>query len=118
MFTLKLYRYKGPMTSLKTVKAISVHRVVVHEMGEHGASLEVVAFTSAANNDYETYYIGEPEAGMEAFGKDDLHLDTSPHSWWGWGLLENELGRTTERYRPSGYDERPLGYGSRQSKAA
>ena len=32
-----------------------------------------------------------------------LHLGVDPDSWWGWGLLENWEGNTTEHYRPHNY---------------
>ncbi len=103
MFTLKLYRRKGPDSSLKTHKVIAVDRVVVRDIGEKGHALELTAYLTNNNYDWETYYIGEPEEGMDAFGKRDLHLDFGPQSWWGWGLLENSAGNTTEHYRPTSY---------------
>lgn len=106
MFTLKLYRLKGPGSSQKMVKVLSVHHVVVMDIGnmgtDHGSSaLELQAFQ--ADNSYETYFVGTPEKGMDAFGRDDLHLDSGPGSWWKWGILENSAGKTTEYYRPAGY---------------
>jgi len=103
MFTLKLFRRNGPESKQITHKVIAVHRVMVHEIGKEGHALEIVAFMSNQNNDYETYYVGQPESGMEAFGKDDLHLNSEPGSWWGWGLLENWEGNTSEHYRPASY---------------
>jgi len=103
MFTLKLYRRKGPETAQKMHKVIAVHRAVVMDIGEKGQALELWAFKSDQNNDYETYYIGAPEQGMDAYGREDLHLGVDPNSWWGWGLLENWEGNTTEHYRPHNY---------------
>jgi hypothetical protein len=101
MFTLKLYRrHAGSRTKMH--KVISVHRVVVMEIGKEGHALELWAFTGS-NNDYEAYYVGKPEEGMDAYGKEDLHLGVEPNSWWGWGLLENSDGKTTEHYRPASY---------------
>ncbi len=101
MFTLKLYR-RHPATGTKTHKVISVHRVIVNEIGSKGQALELWAFTGAGN-DYEAYYIGKPEEGMDAHGRDDLHLNFEPYSWWGWGLLENWEGNTSEHYRPHNF---------------
>jgi hypothetical protein len=84
-------------------KVIAVHRAVVLEIGENRQALELWAFKTHQNNDYESYYIGVPESGMDAYGRDDLHLGTEPGSWWGWGLLENLEGKTSEHYRPAGY---------------
>ena len=103
MFTLKLYRRKGPETTQKMHKVIPVHRAVILDIGEKGQALELWAFKSDQNNDYESYYIGKPEEGMDAFGKEDLHMGIEPYSWWGWGLLENWEGNTTEHYRPHNY---------------
>lgn len=102
MFTLKLYRRRGPDTKQKMRKVVAVNRVVVLEIGEKGQALEMWAFTGPGN-EYEHYYIGEPEPGMDAFGKLDLHMGIEPNSWWGWGLLENWEGNTSEHYRPAGY---------------
>jgi len=102
MFTLKLYRRKGPNSNQKMHKVIAVQRITVHEIGEKGQALELHAFTDAVGN-YESYYVGEPEPGMESYGRDDLHLDQAPRSWWGWGLLENWEGNTSEHYRPASY---------------
>jgi len=105
MFTLKLYRRSNPASIQKTHKVISCHRVMVHEIGKTGHALELKAIMSEHNKDYDcqTYYIGEPEPGMEAHGRDDLHIESGDHSWWGWGLLENAQGNTTEHYRPASY---------------
>jgi hypothetical protein len=103
MFTLKLYRRKGPDTTRKTHKVIAVDRVVVHEIGETGHALELTAYLTNNDHDWETYYVGDPEPGMDAHGRNDLHLDSGSHSWWGWGLLENAQGNTSEHYRPASY---------------
>jgi hypothetical protein len=102
MFTLKLYRRTAPIDGRKMHKVIAVRQVMVAEIGKTGHALELWAFTDEKGN-YETYYVGEPEPGMEAHGRNDLHLDYAPGSWWGWGLLENWEGNTSEHYRPSNY---------------
>lgn len=99
MFTLKLYR-RSP-SGQKSHKVIEVERVVVMDIGEKGQALELWAFTSG--RDYETYFMGEPEPGMTAYDQNDLHLLIGPDSWWGWGLLENAQGNTSEHYRPASY---------------
>lgn len=102
MFTLKLYRRKAPGTMQKMHKIIAVHRAVVMEIGAKGQALELWAFPGPGN-EYESYYIGEPEPGMDAYGSESLHLGCEPGSWWGWGLLENWEGNTSEHYRPASY---------------
>ncbi len=114
MFTLKLYKRMPdissdqsdklpPIPRHKMTKVMPVHRVVVIEIGLLGQALELWAFRNESNNDYDAYYIGEPEEGMDSFGRKDLHLGVEPGSWWGWGLLENAAGKTTEHYRPHNY---------------
>lgn len=103
MFTLKLYRRMGPETQHKMHKVVAAQRVVVMEIGSKGRALELQVFESNQNNNFETYYVGEPEEGMDAYGRDDLHLGIEPGSWWGWGLLENWEGNTSEHYRPANY---------------
>jgi hypothetical protein len=106
MFTLKLFRRTCPTSTQLSTKIVNVDRVVSHEIGDvvdgKSSALELHAFrTSGA--DYDTYYVGKPSPGMEAFGKDDLHLSFEHHSWWGWGLLENWEGNTTQHFRPASY---------------
>ena len=102
MFTLKLYRRKGPNSHQKMHKIITVKEVVVLEIGDKGQALELHAIYDELGN-YDIWYVGEPEEGMDAFGRNDLHLDMSAGSWWGWGLLENADGKTSEHYRPASY---------------
>lgn len=78
-------------------------RRAVSEIGDKKQALELTVFPREDSNDYQTYYIGKPEEGMDAFGREDLHLGLEPGSWWGWGLLENWEGNTTEHYRPHNY---------------
>ena len=101
MFTLKLYR-RNPGGGTKITKTITIDHIQVMEIGKEGHALELWAFPAPLSIP-ETYYVGVPEEGMEAFGKNDLHLDSGPRSWWGWGLLENMQGNTTEHYRPASY---------------
>lgn len=107
MFTLKLYRRACPTTSAIMTKTIAVHRVVTSEIGDavdgKFKALELWAFKSDQSNDYEKYYVGEPQRGMTAYGKEDLHMDMGEDTWWGWGLLENWEGNTSEHYRPASY---------------
>lgn len=111
MFTLKLYR-RAPNISTKemhvpnhkTTMILGVDDVVVHEIGLKGQALELRVRGPKMQAPWgDTYYVGVPEEGMDAHGRDDLHLDMGPGGWWGWGLLENEAGKTTEHYRPHNY---------------
>jgi hypothetical protein len=102
MFTLKLYR-RHPKAGAIQSKIIAVHSVVTNQIGKECRGLEITGFVSDQNNDYITHYVGEPEEGMTAFGRDDNHLHSGDGSWWGWGLLENWEGNTSEHYRPANY---------------
>lgn len=102
MFTLKLYR-RNPGADARDInsKIIAVDHVRTMAIGEKHQAIELWAFNE--KGDYQAYYIGAPEPGMEAHGKDDLHLNSEPGSWWGWGLLENWEGNTTEHFRPHSF---------------
>ena len=103
MFTLKLFRRHPGDGSLQT-KTVAVHRVVTNEIGKKDESGQFTAlelWAMQADHSYNTYYVGQPTEGMEAHGRDDLHLDSGPDSWWGWGLLENGEGNTSTHYRPA-----------------
>lgn len=89
MFTLKLFRRRNGQLVTKT---ISVHHVQTMEIGTRGKMIEVWAFQPSG--DYDAYFIGDPDPGMDALNEDNH---------WGWGLLENEAGRTSEHYRPASY---------------
>jgi hypothetical protein len=101
MFTLKLFR-RNPSGQMVHI-VIQCASVQVMEIGKK--ALELWAFKSGdlCGADYLTFYVGEPEEPMEAYGRDDLHLATGPNSWWGWGLLENWEGNTSEHYRPASF---------------
>lgn len=104
MFTLKLYRRNPPLEGAPgeiVTKIIPVHEVTTVQIGKERKALELWAHRDGA--DRETYYIGEPEPGMDAYEKDGNHLEFGPYSWWGWGLLENWEGNTTQHFRPASY---------------
>lgn len=112
MFTLKLFRRlpdpgadaDDRIRTQKQTKVIAAHHVVTIEMGtKKSPSLELWAFHGPEPSSYDAYYIGEPSEGMDDFGKTGLHLESGPYSWWGWGLLENWEGNTSEHYRPGSY---------------
>lgn len=91
MFTLKLFRRKNGQL---VTKAVAVDHIQTMEIGVDGKTLEIWAFNSKAGADYENYYVGEREDNMTALN-DENH--------WGWGLLENWEGKTSEHYRPASY---------------
>jgi hypothetical protein len=91
MFTLKLYRRRNGQL---VTKVLAVHHVTTMEIGTKKKTLEIWAHRSTLGSDYEAYYVGEREDDMTAL-TDENHF--------GWGLLENWEGNTTEHYRPSSY---------------
>ena len=104
MFTLKLYRRVSPDAVI--TKVLSVHHVQTMSF-EHRESeithkaLELWAFHGPEPSTYDSYLIGEREKHAPAASD---HGTLRPeHEWYGWGLLENEAGRTTEHFRPAGY---------------
>lgn len=91
MFTLKLFRSRNGQL---VTKVLAAHHVQTMTIGEAGRMIELWAFQGPEPSAYEAFYIGEAEPGMNA-------LDDSNH--FGWGLLENWEGNTSEHYRPAGY---------------
>lgn len=91
MFTLKLFRSRNGQL---VTKVVAVHHVQTMEIGKTGRMLELWAFHGQEPSTYDAYFIGEPDPGMDAVN-DENH--------WGWGLLENWEGNTSEHYRPAGY---------------
>lgn len=91
MFTLKLYR-RDSIGRLFT-RALEVHHVDSLVIGDN--TLELKAYTGPQRGNVwaenEQIYVGERTPEMTA-------IDDFNH--WGWGLLENSHGRTTEHYRP------------------
>lgn len=90
MFTLKLFRRRADGSLFTTI--FSVHHVDTIVIAPH--TLEIRAFESAVTGYYENYYVGERTAEMTALN-DENHF--------GWGLLENGAGKTTEHFRPYTY---------------
>jgi hypothetical protein len=112
MFTLKLYRRLPAVMNGDKIESVSqvmhmvlpVHHVTVHEIGQKGQAIEIHTFSGESSATYgNVYYVGAPEEGMDAYGREGLHLENGSHSWWGWGLLENWEGNTSEHYRPHSY---------------
>ena len=103
MFTLKLYKRLGDLTSeggppsQLVTKIMAVDNVQVMEIGLKGRLLELWAFHHPLPSTYDVFYIGETEPGMVTH--DDWHSQQN----WGWGLLENERGSTTQHFRPASY---------------
>ena len=91
MFTLKLFRRRnGQLVS----KVFAVHHVNTMEIGENHRTLEIRAHQTEQDGYYQTYFVGERDENMTAL-TDENH--------WGWGLLENSEGKTSEHYRPASY---------------
>jgi hypothetical protein len=111
MFTLKLYRRVSHDAVI--TKVLSVHHVQTMSF-EHASAernyppekgLELWAFDGPEPGPYKSFLIGEREKhGLSSSEARDAGIVLRPeHDWWGWGLLENENGRTTEHFRPASY---------------
>ena len=91
MFTLKLY--KGRNGQLVT-RIMAVDHVQTMTIGPNDRLLELWAFEGREPSAYESVYIGDVDPNMDAVTEDNH---------WGWGLLENWEGNTTQHFRPAGY---------------
>lgn len=91
MFTLKLYRRRNGQL---VTRIIAVHHITAMVIGTKQKTIEIWAHRTAQGGDYDAFFVGEREAGMTAL-TDENHF--------GWGLLENWEGNTTEHFRPASY---------------
>lgn len=91
MFTLKLYRSENGQ---RVTHIQECHNVQVMQIGASESMLELWALKGARPADYDTFYIGDPDPGMDALTQQNHYQ---------WGLLENAAGKTTEHFRPAGY---------------
>lgn len=95
MFTLKLFkRVEGRLIT----KTIAVHHVETLECHDKDTpdlkTLEIRAYDSNNGGDYVNYYVGDRTDAMTAL---------TDANAYGWGLLENWEGNTSEHYRPASY---------------
>lgn len=91
MFTLKLFRSRNGQL---VTRVLAVDHVQTMTIGREGRTLEVWAFHGPEPSGYDAFFIGDREPHMDALN-DENH--------WGWGLLENWEGNTSEHYRPASY---------------
>ena len=95
MFTLKLFRSRNGQL---VTRVIACDHVQTMTIGETGRIIELWAFHGPEPSGYDCYYIGEAEPGMSAVD------DIAHHgNHYGWGLLENWEGNTSQHFRPAGY---------------
>ncbi len=97
MFTLKLFRRRADhslFTKVFTVDHVETIEIPNLKAGDPPRTLEIRAFENNVTGYYENYYVGERTAEMTAL-TDENHF--------GWGLLENSAGKTTEHFRPYTY---------------
>jgi hypothetical protein len=98
MFTLKLF-YRKDDGGLVT-KILPCHHVEAREFGKGDAkAIELWVFDGPEpQGKYDSYLIGNMEAQP---GREDPNFISS--GWFGWGLLENWEGNTTQHFRPASY---------------
>lgn len=94
MFTLKLFRRTNGLGSQLVTSITQVDHVQVMEIGTSGRMIELWAFAFEGPSTYESYFIGEKEDGMDSVNE---------YNNWGWGLLENANGVTSQHFRPASY---------------
>jgi hypothetical protein len=98
MFTLKLYKRNDDHPQAVrfdkriATRVLSVNNVESIQLTD--TLIELRAFKAPQPAEYDTFYIGERTVEMTAINNDNH---------WGWGLLENAAGKTTEHYRPHNY---------------
>lgn len=97
MFTLKLYKRLGPGPGVDVISHVmAVDHVQTRKCGDH--ALQIWAFHAPAPSHYDTFYVGD--FGPESDAVDDININGNHY---GWGLLENWEGNTSEHYRPASY---------------
>lgn len=91
MFALKLFRSRNGQL---VTRVVAVDHLQTMTIGKSGRMIEIWAFQASEPSAYDVYYIGEADPDMNA-PNDTNH--------WGWALLENWEGNTSEHFRPAGY---------------
>lgn len=91
MFTLKLYRSRNGQL---VTKFLTVDHVTSMTIGENKRTLEIWAHMTPQGGDCQPIFVGAHEPQMDGVPAEEF---------WGWGLLENAQGKTTEHFRPSSY---------------
>jgi len=110
MFTLKLYRRVNP--DVVITKVLSVHHVQAMSFEQEevdrkavriytNKAIELWAFHGPEPSAYDSYLVGDREKFKPVLKHTGVLRPED--DWWGWGLLENEAGRTTEHYRPANF---------------
>jgi hypothetical protein len=111
MFTLKLYRRVNPDKVI--TKIVTCHHVQTmtfehaddrpgYEHYDPHKALELWAFHGPEPSTYDSYLIGDRERHVPSVS--DVGVVARPaDDWYGWGLLENEAGKTTEHFRPASF---------------
>lgn len=101
MFVLKLFRRRNGQLVCRTLE---VTEIISMDCGNHEKLLEIEAYRGKAEHD--TFFIGkDPYPEDESRPPTDIidRYGSWNMSLWGWGLLENSDGKTTEHYRPHSY---------------
>ena len=97
MFTLKLF-YRREGGSLVT-HIESCHHVEAREFGkDNDKAIELWVFDGPVPSLYHSFLIGDKNAQPN---REDPNFISE--GWFGWGLLENESGKTTQHFRPASY---------------
>lgn len=106
MFTLKLYRR---VNDQKVSLVIGTHHVVAMELpsvkDKEGniCLLELRVYHSASPLDCDSYFVGDASSVLGVPNSIIDDRGDGHNSLWGWGLLENAAGKTSEHYRPASY---------------
>jgi len=110
MFTLKLFRRVNGQLVIKILAVDHIHSIDIMDDTEgtpdqHPATdmIELKAYFGTNECDYKTFFIGyltdEQRVGRTLI---DWH-GSEDNSVWGWAVLENQAGNTTQHFRPASY---------------
>lgn len=114
MCTLKLFRRdEDNRLSMRMVSVdhVTTHQIMITESNNLPIApliasdmIEIQASFTRQGADYETFFIGDlPEHEKN---RKDSCIDwygIGPNSRWGWAVLENAAGNTTQHFRPASY---------------
>lgn len=97
MFTLKLFYRKEDGKLVTHIEAC--HHVEAREFGEGDAkAIELWVFDGPSPSSYHSFLIGDMKAQPNRESPNFVS-----EGWFGWGLLENWEGNTTQHFRPASY---------------
>ena len=107
MFTLKLFYRREDGSLVTHIEAC--HHVEAREFGKdnvadatgdarNAKAIELWVFDGPNPSTYHSFLIGDEKAQPDREAPNFVS-----EGWFGWGLLENQSGKTTQHFRPASY---------------